>query len=393
MANLFMVSGDRSLAEGKQGAFYNTLEEFHKYWDRIDIICPRITNYELQISNLFGNVFIHSSPWPLWLQPLWIYREGFRILKIQNSELEIKNWIMTVHDYPPFYNGLGAKFLFRKLKVPYVLEIMHIPGLPKAGSFKEWIYKWLIRLCIKADASTARMVRVINQKQTPDFLIKSGIKKEKLLYIPAFYIDLEIFRPIPTLAVGAPTDSVGVETYKEYDLVFAARLERNKGIYELLRAISKVKIQIPHVKLLVIGSGPLKPKLEKFIERNNLRNNVTFSGWLATADDVAKAYNSARVFINPSYNEGGPRVVLEAMACGLPVITTPVGLMMDIIKHRQNGLLTEWSPPQMAKTIARLLADEDTQRQFSIAGLELVKKFEKKEAIKNYAEKLQGIIK
>lgn len=42
MAKLLMISGDRSLAEGKRGAFYNTLEEFRKYWDRIDVICPKV---------------------------------------------------------------------------------------------------------------------------------------------------------------------------------------------------------------------------------------------------------------------------------------------------------------------------------------------------------------
>ena len=136
-----MISGDRSLAEGKHGAFYNTLEEFHKHWDRVDIIVPRIKNYELRITNVFGNVFIHTSPWTLIFQPFWIYREGLRILKANGYSLMAKNYLMTVHDYPPFYNGLGAYLLNLATRVPYVLEIHHIPGYPKAANLKELIYK------------------------------------------------------------------------------------------------------------------------------------------------------------------------------------------------------------------------------------------------------------
>src|SRR5437879_149353 len=96
---LLMISGDRSLVSGKHGAFYNTLEEFHKYWDRIDIITPNSKQTNLSL-NFFGNVFLHPSPWPLFLQPLWILREGLRINRDNRPNL------IVVHEYPPFYNGL-----------------------------------------------------------------------------------------------------------------------------------------------------------------------------------------------------------------------------------------------------------------------------------------------
>lgn len=381
--NLLMISGDRSLASGKKGAFYNTLEEFHKYWDQIDIITPPVSKssvfnlfkpkiYKLKPLNYFGNVYIHPSPLPLMFQSLWILLKGLQIYKKYSFRL------MTTHEYPPFYNGLGAKLLHWRTKVPYILEVMHIPGLPKAGNFKEWAYKWFTKLFIRLDDSTAKAVRIINQKQTKNFLKQSGIKESKLHYIPAFYIDLGVFRPM--------------DVKKDFDLVFAARLEKNKGVVELLKAVAIIKKSKPDIKLLIVGSGPLKAKLEEFIGKNNLGENVIFSGWLETHDDVAKAYNSARIFVNPSYNEGGPRVVLEAMACGLPVITTPVGLMVDIIEHRQNGLLTEWNPGNMAKTILRLMEEEATQQKFTAHGLELVKQFEKHQAIKNYADKLKAIL-
>src|SRR3989344_2793230 len=225
MSNLLMISGDRSLAEGKRGAFYGTLEEFHKFWDRIDVICPRVNNQ--QIKEVFWNVFIHSSSWPLIFQPLWILREGLRILKTNGYSLMANNYLMTVHEFPPFYNGIGARLLWNRIKVPYVLEIFHIPGYPRAASFKERFYRGLMKAFIKHDSVKAKAVRVINKKQTPDFLKKAGIPEHKLVYIPAFYVDLEVF------------NKKNIE--KKYDLVFAARLEKNKGIIELLKAVKLLK--------------------------------------------------------------------------------------------------------------------------------------------------------
>src|SRR3989344_7407101 len=92
---LLMITGlgsARDLASGKKGAFYNTLEEFHKYWDRIDIIAPRIyrglTSREIEVKPLFENVFIHISPWPLVFHPLWFLKKGLEIYKEQKLRLD-----------------------------------------------------------------------------------------------------------------------------------------------------------------------------------------------------------------------------------------------------------------------------------------------------------------
>ena len=406
MAKLLMITGlgsARDLASGKRGAFYNTLEEFHKYWNRIDIIAPKIVGnvggvrdvrneqpQQAKLSNkrsdstpqtlkLFDNVYVHISPWPLIFHPFWFLKKGLEIYKEQKFNL------MTVQEFPPFYNGIGALLLWQKIRVPYILEIMHIPGHPKAVNLKERIYRVITKWFIKYDAKKAVKVRVINQKQGPEFLLNAGLKKEQMVYIPSFYIDLDVFRPL--------------DEPKKYDLVFAARLEKNKGIIELLKAVKLLKEHSNilenvgmSVKLLIVGSGPLKKELVDFVETNELKDNVFFSDWLATSEDVARAYASAKIFVNPSYNEGGPRVVLEAMACGLPVVTTRVGLMPDIIKDGENGLFTDWLAEDMAEKIQTLLKDKELQDKFAAAGLELVKQFERKESIKNYADKLKQLI-
>lgn len=373
MAKLLMITGmgGTELARGKRGAFYNTLEEFHRYWDRIDIFAPsggpNTTKY-------FDNVFIHCSSWPLLYHPAWILKKGIDLYREQKFDL------MTAHEFPPFYNGIGARLLAGEIKVSYVLEVHHIPGHPKAGSFKELLYKKGWKIFAKFDTSKARAVRVVNQKETPNFLVNAGVSKEKIIYIPSMYIDLDIFKIYP-------------EVEKKYDLVFCSRLEKNKGIFNLLEAVKIAKQQKPDIKLLIIGNGPEKKNLESRIKNYGLKDNVIFSGWLETARDVALAYNSAKIFVNPSFNEGGPRVALEAMACGLPVITTKVGLMHDLIRGDENGLFTDWEPDKMAKVILKLLSDFSLQNKFSEAGLSIAQQFEKKAMIRNYAESLQKLIK
>lgn len=389
---LFMITGrggGRDLAQGKRGAFYQTLEEFHRYWERIDIILPRAAG--ISEKNFFGNVFVHCSPWPLILYPFWFLKKGLELHRAYRFDL------MTVHDFPPFYNGLGARLLWQKIRVPYILEAHHIPGYPRAGNLKETIYKEAWKIMARFETAKAKAVRVVNQKETPDFLIKAGVAREKIVYLPSMYIDLDVFKVYPVKSGGAGTaerlfDGVNSEIEKKYDLVFASRLEKNKGILNLMEAIRIIKQQKPDIKLLIIGSGLEKRNLESRIMNQGLGKNVSFSGWLETAREVAMAMNSAKVFINPSFNEGGPRVVLEAMACGLPVITTKVGLMPDLIRDGENGLLTDWDPGKMSEVILRLLGDQSLQSKFSEAGQVIAQQFEKKAMIRNYAESLQKLI-
>lgn len=377
MAKLLMITGIGSasdLASGKKGAFYNTLEEFHKYWDRIDIIAPRIfrgsTFEKLEVKSLFGNVFIHISPWPLIFHPVWFIKKGVEIYKEQKFDL------MTVHEFPPFYNGIAARILWQKIKVPYVLEVMHIPGYPKAADFKEQFYKLLTKMFIKFDAKTAKAVRVINQKETPKFLIKVGVPQQKIVYIPAFYIDLDVFKP--------------TDIAKEQDLIFIGRLEKNKGVELLLKAIelSIFKYQFP-IKCLIVGDGPLMGSLKFKVRNQKLEKQVIFRGWARDSAEVAGLINRSKILVMPSYNEGGPRVVVEALACGVPVLATPVGIVPDL------GLAVvriDWNSEDITKKVNHVLNNESEYLHLKQEGLKIARQFEKKEAIRNYAGKLKEIL-
>ena len=382
---LLMITGDRALAQGKKGAFYYTLEEFSKYWERIDIICPKILRTSNALNKRsdptfqtrptfqpFNNVFIHSSPWPLILQPLFIFKKGAELFKKQGFD------VFGVHGYPPFYNDIGGLWLHNKIKVPYVSEIHHITGYPRAGNFKEWLYKILTRLFIRKFIKKASAIRVVNKRQTPEFLIKSGAKKDKIVYTSSAYIDLEIFRPL--------------NLEKKYDIIFAGRLSKNKGIMLLLGAVKKIKEKLPNIKLVIVGSGPLEKEIKHFIKHSKLENNIEFAGWLPGTEDVARIYNQSKIFVMPSFNEGGPRVNLEAMACKTAVITTRVGLMIDVIQDNKNGVFVDWRIEDITEKIINLLKDENLRQRIAENGYKTVQQFERKKMIKNYALEHQKLI-
>ncbi|OGN01552.1 MAG: hypothetical protein A3I26_00755 [Candidatus Yanofskybacteria bacterium RIFCSPLOWO2_02_FULL_43_10] len=372
MAKLLMITGlggAVDLASDKKGAFYYTLEEFQKYWDRIDIVVPRIKN---PVKNFFGNVFIHSSPLPLFFHPL------FFIYKILKLNREVKFDLMTVHEFPPFYNGIGAWIVSVFTEISYVLEIHHVPGYPKAGNIKEKIYRWLMGWFVRFDARRAKAVRVVNQKETPDFLIKAGVPREKIIYIPSAYIDLLVFRPM--------------DLPKKYDLIFVGRLVENKGTNLLIEAVNKLKIKNLSLKTIIVGDGPLKEKIKLQIIKHKLQDHILLYGRAKDSTEIARLLNESKTLVMPSYNEGGPRVIVEALACGVPVLATPVGIVPDLLKNGHGGEIIGWDANDIARKAEGLLNDSGKYQRYSQSGSEMAEQFEKKKAIKNYAEKLQNLI-
>lgn len=360
--NLLMISGDRSLAAGKQGAFYNTLSELHKHFDRVDVICPHVpvARYDMSV---FGNVFVHPSPWPFILQPLWIWHKGRNI--IRNSKLGIRDWFATVHDYAPFYNGIGARLLHWTTGLPYLLEVMHIPGVPRASGIREWFYRRLTHMFIALDVRPARAVRVINEHQTPNFLVAAGVPCEKILHIPAFYIDLGIFKP--------------TEALKRYDIAFVGRMVKNKGIHIFLDVIERTGLIG-----VCVGDGPLLSWARCEAKRRGLK--IHFPGFAKDSAEVARYLNESRLLLMPSLNEGGPRVVLEAMACGVPVVATPVGIVPDVLPPE---CIEEWNVDDIADKVRNILHDESLYQRLSQQGVVTVGRFERVAAIKEYADALK----
>lgn len=327
--NLLMITGDRGVASGRPCAFFHTLQGLSPHFGRIDVLCPRVAG--AAVASVHGNVFLHPSPWPLVLQSLWIVRKG-RALVAEHG-----HGAMTAQEYPPFYNGIGAAVLSRKTGVPLCLEVHHVAGWPRAADAAETVGRTLSRLMLPLLARRAAAVRVVN-RTARDLLARWGVAAARLHVVPSFYLDAGALTPADT----APT----------VDLAFCARLVPNKGLLRFLEALTV----LPGTTAVVIGDGPLRPSAEHYCASHGLTNRVRFTGWLPAGGQIAEL-KKARALVMCSLSEGGPRVVLEAMACAVPVIATPVGIVPEIV-NGENGLLTTGTAADIALKAKALLADD-----------------------------------
>jgi glycosyltransferase involved in cell wall biosynthesis len=147
----------------------------------------------------------------------------------------------------------------------------------------------------------------------------------------------------------------------KYNIVgFVGRLTPEKNVVNLVIAFDNlIRSYKVDAKLFIIGDGILRNKIEEIIERRNLQDYVKIVGWVPR-EKLLSYYHLFKILVLPSYSEGLPYVVLEAMACGVPVLTSSVGSLPYIVKEGITGFLLE--PPSassIAKKLAIIIQDEE----------------------------------
>jgi glycosyltransferase involved in cell wall biosynthesis len=137
---------------------------------------------------------------------------------------------------------------------------------------------------------------------------------------------------------------------RDIDVIFAGRLIAEKNVDLLLRALARLRGGARPVRALVVGDGPERHRLERLRDELGLAPAVTFTGSLPSGDDVFAAMKAAKVLVLPSTREGFGMVVLEANACGIPVITvsSPANAATELIRDGHNG----WIVPATADALA-----------------------------------------
>ena len=154
---------------------------------------------------------------------------------------------------------------------------------------------------------------------------------------------------------------------KKWRILFLSRILRAKGIYETVQAVSLLQAKYPNVELVVAGEGAELDKVKSFA-RDVGASNVIFPGYVR-GDEKNRLLKKANVFCLPSYSEGFPVAVVEAMAFGLPVVTRPVGGLVDFFKDGEHGFMTDsLDPAVLAGMIEKLLLQKDLYDRISLAN-------------------------
>lgn len=169
------------------------------------------------------------------------------------------------------------------------------------------------------------------------------------------------------------------------NVLFMGRLGKRKGVFEIIEASKS--ITNPHIQINLYGDGE-NTEFENLIKKDNLQEKIKINGWIS-GDKKDEAYRSADIFILPSFEEGLPMSVLEAMSYGLPVISTPVGGTPDAIQEGVNGFLIQPGDYNALAQKINLLADD--KELCEKMGQESLKIAKEKFDINVIIKQLQGI--
>ena len=356
----------------------NMLREYSKQNDlNIDVLtsAPQPGN---QIIKLYNNVNIHKvgvhkKNLHFWrkIEILeWIFNAGFYYKKlIKDKKYDI------VHSFFGFPTGW---FCYRsRNKIPYIISLRgsDVPGKNVRFAFE---YK-LLGLIFKAIWKNASCLIACSE----------GLKQRALRFYPQVKIDvipngvdIEKFRPPISENKTKKTDIIR--------LITVGRLSITKRVDILIDAVKILVGQGKNVRLLIVGGGSLKDSLEKTAAQKNLANFIEFRG-IVDSEQMPQFYQNSDFYISATMQEGMSNAMLEAMASGLPIITTPCEGIDELIKG--NGVIVkEETAEGIAGVISELVMDNEKLELMSKTARKLSENFTWKSISQEYLKLYQKIL-
>ena len=211
----------------------------------------------------------------------------------------------------------------------------------KVGEIIPVIAKMLERTCFLLSDQVA-----VESPSAVHFLELNRYRK-KIAINSAMYVDTDLFKA--RKSINERSNIIG----------FVGRLNKMKGVMNFVRAIPLILKQRNDIKFLISGDGQMLDDLKEELKKSNCYDRVKFTGWIPH-DMLPNYLNELKLLILPSYSEGVPGIVQEAMACGTPVLATPVGGIPDLIKDGETGFILDNNSPQcIAEGVIRALTNKN----------------------------------
>jgi len=245
--------------------------------------------------------------------------------------------IELIHLHGPLFSFAGP--LYRKASVPVVITTHNVIEF-KGSRFTTALYRGVIRWVTRRMAAHAQRVITVN-KDYISVYTSWGIDPNKIVYIPNG-INTETFSPGPS--------TIKQELGCQHLIVYWGRLGYQKSVASLIQAFKS--LTKPGVKLAVIGKGPDLPKLKALAGSDD---RILFTGYL-TEDDLLQYARGADLAVLPSKGESWGLVIGEAMACGLPVISSDVGMARELLGDGRGVVLTSDEPSEITTQMELLLS-------------------------------------
>ena len=161
---------------------------------------------------------------------------------------------------------------------------------------------------------------------------------------------------------------------KESSILYTGRLVYRKGLIDLVKSAEYVCKECADASFILAGKGALRSTLEKMVHDLKLESKFSFLGFIAQ-DELIKHYQINTIYVLPSYYEGLPTTILEAMSCGMPVVATGIPGTNEVVVDGETGILVPpKNPKALADAIIKLLKDEKLRKKMGKAGRKRVEK-------------------
>lgn len=161
--------------------------------------------------------------------------------------------------------------------------------------------------------------------------------------------------------------------YSAKKILFLGRVGRRKGVYDILQVASKIINKYPDVEFIIAGDGDVD-KVKKICIDRQIDKNIRITGWTSGSDKI-KLLNEATVYLLPSYNEGMPISILEAMSYNLPIISTNVGGIPQLISNNLEGFIFEAGDlEKLYELLDKILENEELRERLGNGSFNKVNK-------------------
>lgn len=262
--------------------------------------------------------------------------------------------------------GLWGKII---KKTPYVISLRggDVPGIESSIKWLHYLLKPVRRIILKN--SLAIVANSDGLKQA-----SQQIDPFPVVVIPNG-VDIDFFTPKQ-------------HNYSIFQFLFVGRFHSQKNLFFTLEQLSQLRknATLPF-EFHVVGDGHLRKQLQEYAKNLNLDSLIQWHGWL-DKQKILKRYQQADCLLNLSWYEGMPNVVLEAMACGLPVVASHVIGNDAVVQHEKTGYLINLeNPSQLQEILVSLLNNRELARNLGNAGRErVVKEFSWEPVAKKYVQ-------
>lgn len=264
-------------------------------------------------------------------------------------------------------------------------------GIPSYNSFGTWMGFGLWTVLMKYIASQSSLVITVAKSSIPG-LIRLGIRPERIRHIPNG-VDCSAFTQSSEIRRKFRQD-LGL---KEDELLVLSlgQLRAAKGISVFLDSIPEILSTSPRVRVLIAGAGPMAPMVSQWAGQlpSQLKGKVSLASRNITEQELPLFFNACDIFVLPSYWEGFPLSLLEAMACGACPVASRVGDIPFILNHGTGGYLIEpGNPKALASAVDRLSRDDALRRGMSDASKQAARAFDWDQIAKRYYEAYENLV-